>query len=140
METVYLVVGTPGSGKTWVCEQLEDKFNYCPHDDYLDGEDMYIDAIVALTAMGMGPVLGEAPFSVSKFKSRLEGEFGFKLVIVFIIEDPKVVAERYYRREGKEIPKGHLTRINTYKQRAIEYGAFLGTSQEVLSHLQGLKV
>lgn len=35
MQTVYLICGVPGSGKTWVCEHLKDKFNYIPHDEYL---------------------------------------------------------------------------------------------------------
>ncbi len=33
-QKIYLVCGVPGSGKTWVCKQLTDKFQYVAHDDY----------------------------------------------------------------------------------------------------------
>lgn len=45
---------------------------------------------------------------------------------------------RYEAREGKPIPKGHLTRIQTYLDRADELGAFMGTSEQVLTHLKTL--
>ncbi len=32
-KTVYLLCGVSGAGKTWVCKQLLDKFDYVPHDE-----------------------------------------------------------------------------------------------------------
>ena len=29
MQRTYLVIGVPGAGKTWVCEQLVDRFTTC---------------------------------------------------------------------------------------------------------------
>ena len=47
MKTVYLVVGVPASGKSWVCEQLKDKFEYVHHDGfiYLKQPGAYLNAI-----------------------------------------------------------------------------------------------
>lgn len=84
------------------------------------------------------PILAEAPFSISQTKEPLE-EAGIKVIPVFIQEHPDVITKRYVDREGKAIPKGHLTRQQTYKVRAHEYGAFQGTSEQVLKHLKEIK-
>lgn len=131
---IYLVVGAPGSGKTWVCNQLSQQFEYVPHDLYPKG---YIDVIQEYNKIAVKPLLIETPFSVSKIVEPLTAK-GFNVVPVFIVETPQVTAERYEAREGKPIPQGHLTRIETYKQRAQELKAFSGTSNEVLSYLKGM--
>lgn len=136
MQKVFLVVGCPGSGKTWVCEQLTEKFHFVPHDDYLDanGRD-YVPALVQAARQATMPVLAEAPFSVSQILDPLD-DYGIEVVPVFILEDEAVLKERYHAREGKEIPKGHLTRQRTYESRARELDAFSGTSEEVLQFLE----
>jgi len=136
MNRIYLVVGAPGSGKTWVCKQLEDKYEYLPHDDFTN-DSHYVGSIIRLSRMTDKPILIETPFSISQIVNPLE-KHGFTVTPVFILESPVVTASRYLNREGREIPKGHLTRIETYKQRAQEYRAFHGTSEAVLSHLRGL--
>lgn len=146
-QPIYLVVGTPGSGKTWVCQQLGDKFDYLPHDDFGDPK-RYIEAIVRLATYNQSaaqfntpdvtpanPVLIETPFSVTQIKEPLEAR-GYKVIPVFIIETPEVTTKRYEDRDQKPIPKGHLTRIETYKTRAKELGAFSGTAEQVLAHLR----
>lgn len=80
-------------------------------------------------------MLTEAPFSVTKIKDPLE-QAGFTVIPVFIIEEPNIVAERYFKREGKEISKGNLTRLETFKTRAKEWDCFSGTSEEVYNHLK----
>ena len=37
MSAIYLLVGVPGSGKSWVASRLAMEFLYVPHDDYMDG-------------------------------------------------------------------------------------------------------
>ncbi len=138
MKTIYLIIGAPGSGKTWVCSQLKNEFSYIPHDNFLTSEEIYLDELMQEGLRSSKPVLAEIPFSISKFKEPLEAQ-GFNVIPVFIIEEPDIVRSRYERREGKMIPKGHLTRINTYRERARTYRAFSGTSQEVLEHLKGVR-
>lgn len=135
MNTIYLIVGCPGSGKSWVCEQLTDSFEYIDHDLYIGMNEAYHEAIVEAAEKGRYSVLTEAPFSISQIKDPLEAA-GLTVIPVFIIEEHDVIAERYRNREGKEIPKGHLTRQETYRQRAEEWEAFMGTSEEVLEHLR----
>lgn len=136
VQPVYLVVGCPGSGKSWVCDQLKDQFHYVHHDLYMDMTGpVYVHEIIKAATTSDKPVLAEAPFSISKTKDPLEAH-GIKVIPVFIAEDPEVITDRYKNREKKPIPKGHLTRQNTYAQRAKLWKAFSGTSSEVLAHLK----
>ena len=133
---IYLIVGTPGSGKTWVCNQLEDQYNYLPHDDFAGQKDgAYVMAAARLADFSDKPVLIETPFSVSKIREPLLKR-GFDVVPVFIIESEAVTSQRYEKREGKQIIPGHLSRIKTYIERAAELNAFSGTSEEVLKHMK----
>lgn len=136
LEPVYLVIGCPGSGKSWVCDQLQDDFHYVHHDLYIDMTGpVYVAEIIKAAVSADKPVLAEAPFSVSQTKDPLE-TMGIEVVPVFISEEPHIISERYQARENKPIPRGHLTRQNTYAQRAQNWGAFSGTSAEVLAHLK----
>jgi uridine kinase len=133
---IYLVVGVPGSGKTWVCEQLKEKFDYLKHDDYISaGQKAYVHAAGRLADFSEKPVLIETPFSVSQIYEPLMRQ-GYRVIPVFIIETDEVVSKRYKDREGKDIIPGHLSRVRTYIDRAREMKCFSGTSSEVLSHLR----
>lgn len=134
MKQVYLIIGTPGSGKTWVCKQLEDRFDYLAHDDFPDDKS-YVAAVKRLEDIADKPILIETPFSVSNVMGPLV-DHGMAVTPVFIIETAEITMLRYAQREGKAIIKGHLTRIETYKKRAVELSAFSGTSQEVLEHMK----
>ena len=136
-QTIYLVVGTPGSGKTWVCDQLKDQFTHVPHDEYMKAKgNAYIDAGMSKALMSNKPILMETPFSVSKIVEPIQAK-GFQIIPVFIIEDYGTTAKRYKAREGRDIPEGHLTRIDTYRERAEELRAFSGTAEQVLAYLKG---
>ena len=144
MKPIYLLIGTPGSGKTWCMDQLKDKYNVLAHDKkdehgnyYRFTDDEYIRDIDGAARTGHHPVLCETPFSISNLYEPLT-KLGHDVRPVFIIEHPNVTAQRYFVRENKAIPKGHLTRIETYKQRAKEMKAKVGTSAEILIHLKGL--
>jgi hypothetical protein len=132
--SVYLVVGCPGSGKSWVSDQLQNQYKLVPHDLY-PADKGYVEAIKAAAARATKPVLAEVPFSLARLKAPLEAA-GLAVHPVFIQEDPDVIAERYRNREGKPIPGGHLTRQDTYRERAEASGAFQGTSDEVLRYLK----
>lgn len=142
--TIYIIAGTPGSGKTWVCNQLENKFRVVHHDEHLQGgftgfggELGYVKELARQARIGERPVLGETPFSLSKIMEPLQG-MGFEVKPVFILESESVTSQRYLDRMGKRIPKGHLTRIRTYRLRSKELNAPAGTSREILEYLKGV--
>jgi adenylate kinase len=139
---VYLMVGVPGSGKTWVTSQLKGNLVLCHHDQFAFGHanqpEVYVDAIKDAAEKSDKPILAEAPFSISAIEGPLK-DAGFTVRKVFIVEEPDIIAGRYLRRENKPIPKGHLTRLQTYIQRAAADAlSFSGTSAQVLEHLKSL--
>lgn len=130
---IYMVIGCPGSGKSWVCNQLRDRYHYVSHDDYVDT--FYLDAIVRESTTAKKPLLIEAPFSISQLKDPLEGK-GYSVTPIFIQEPEDVIRNRYIEREGKPILAGHLTRQKTYAERAELWHSFAGTSEQVLAYLK----
>lgn len=142
MNKVILVVGVPGSGKSWVCDKLTDKYEYVRNDDHIGGSNQaskYVRAILDATKASPKAVLAEAPFSISEIKEPLERN-GIEVTCVFILEDQNILRGRYMERDGKEIPKGHLSRQVTYAKRAQEYRSYYGTSEQVLTHLKALSL
>ena len=136
---VYLVVGCPGSGKSWICNQLAEQFSYVAHDDFIGkGRNKYPEAIIRAARTSTRPVLCETPFSVSQLLDPLQ-KAGCRVMPLFILEKFEVIARRYREREGAEIPLGHLNRQNTYRSRAILLGAFRGTAAEILEHLKSVE-
>lgn len=115
MQTVHLIIGAPGSGKTWVCEQLKDRFCYVPHDDY--AVPAYGQALLEASRHATQAILAEAPFRASLIVDELKRS-GVKVVQHYLVERPDVVAHRYEMREGKPIPKQHLATLARYTQRA----------------------
>jgi hypothetical protein len=121
-----------------VCEQVDKDFFYLPHDDFIDApKGAYVKAAIRGADMADKPLLLETPFSMSEIVEPLESK-GFNVIPVFIQERHDVISDRYFKREGKEIPRGHLSRQNTYLDRAKTMNAFHGTSQEVLNHLKSI--
>lgn len=138
MKQIYMVIGCPGSGKSWVCNQLRELYDYMPHDDYILGEKstaLYIDAIKAMHRRALKPLLIETPFSISQIKDPLEKQ-GFRIVPVFIQEHPDVIRTRYRERGSGDLPYGHLSRQATYAERAKLWQSFVGTSAQVLAYLK----
>lgn len=139
MKKAYMVIGCPGSGKSWVCDKLDDQFSYVHHDLYIGmAGDTYVKEILKACENAKKPLLIEAPFSVSVIKEPLE-LFGVEVIPVFIQEKHEVITERYFKREKRPIPTGHLTRQKTYAKMAKEWNAFAGTSTEVYEYLKALK-
>ena len=161
MQPVILVCGVSGSGKSWASRQMAGTFHYIPHDRcwvmpgkrgwdasqvweagsgdasrYEPGaESNHADVLIAATQIAEKPVLTECPHGERLLRERLE-QAGVKVIPVFVIEPPDLVARRYLAREGKSLPKNVWTRARTIVDRAREWNAFMGTSDEVLSHLK----
>lgn len=136
-QSIYLLVGVPGVGKTWVCNQIAHKFEYVHHDGfiYLKQPGAYLNAILEKAPSATKPLLIEAPFSISETKDPLE-KAGYKVIPIFIIEHETILMDRYQKREKKPIPPGHLTRMKTYLSRAKDWGSFHGTSRQVMEYLK----
>lgn len=139
MDSVYLLVGCPASGKSFVAghADIQEKFEYAHHDLFIGMTgDAYLKDILA-RRNAPRPILAEAPFSISQIKEPLE-KAGMRVTPVFILAEPSDLQKRWDQR-GNVAPKtraGHLTRQNTYAERAKEWNAFRGTSSEVLEYLR----
>lgn len=136
MDEVIILVGSPASGKTWVTDQLKDHYHIVENDDYIGQPKFnYEDAIIDATKSQSLPVIGNSPFGISGLMEYLSGR-GVKAVPIFVIEPAEVLKRRYWEREGKELPRGHITRQFTYQERARDLKAFSGGSEAVLNHLR----
>lgn len=134
---VHLIVGCPGSGKSWVADKLKEKYHHIKHDDFIgQNSNGYLREILKQAKETGRPILIESPFSVRQLKEPLE-QSGVPVECVFIQEAHDVIKGRYEARENKPIPPGHLTRQQTYAERAKESQSFHGTSQQCLDYLQG---
>jgi hypothetical protein len=136
MAKIYLLVGVPGSGKTWVANQLKDKYSVLAHDDFKNTNN-YIRSIIEYDKASLKPIIVETPFSMSQILEPLDAA-GLDVTPVIIYDTPKQIAEQYFNREKKDIPQGHLTRNETYYMRAHNHGYFIGNSFQVLEHLKAL--
>lgn len=135
MQKVYLICGVPGSGKSWVCEQLKDKFEYVSNDAHI-GEN-FEKAIFHAAKTAEKPILADCPFGERVLRDHLLGE-RLNVVPVFIVESPDVVSKRYFQREHHSPGQNVLTRCASIGARAAEWKAFRGTSEQVLEHLRSL--
>jgi hypothetical protein len=136
MKPIYLLVGAPGSGKTWVGRQMAHKFHHVENDAFIGQPyENYLNAVAAASRAGKKPVLAETPQSISRIAEPLS-RLGFDVRLVFILETPDVTRSRYEAREGKPIPKQHLGLIQTYMKRAMTPGAVSGTSAQILNYLK----
>jgi gluconate kinase len=154
MTPVYLVCGVSGSGKSWACRQVAHKFNYIPHDrcwvhpnrrpeEGLDPRwapgavSNHLEVLVAAAKTSQRPILTECPFAERDLREKLEAH-GIRVVPFFVVEPPALVAQRYFAREKKPIPKAALTRATTIRERAIEWKAPAGSSDHILHLLQNI--
>ncbi len=139
MQTVCLLVGVPGSGKTWLLDHLSpDKFAIIRNDDYIGRSHDYLADILTAARSGDRPVICEIPFSMSMVTVPL-GDAGVPMKAVYLIEHPNELAFRWHERGTKASAKaGHITRQQTYLDRAQQSGAPHGTSAEMLAYLSQL--
>lgn len=121
----------PGSGKTWIAQQLEKKFFWLPHDEFPTAR--YGRELVAAAGMASRPVLAEAPFRMSVLWKELE-DAGLTVHAYFIREPEELIALRYLEREGKPIPKQHLS--NYRRLLADDRPWIVGSQQEILERLR----
>jgi hypothetical protein len=134
MQPCYLICGVSGSGKSWVCRQLVDKFCYIPHDEHYND---HVQVIKRACLTSDKPIITECPFGERVLKGSIE-VIGIRVIPYFVVERPEIVAKRYYEREKKLLPQNALTRASTIIQRAQEWNAPYGTSKEILEKLKAI--
>ncbi len=131
---VYLICGVSGSGKTWVCKQLTDKFEYIAHDDHYAN---HAFIVAEVSKKGTKPIITECPFGERPFRDQLVG-YGLEVKPYFVVESPDVIARQYLLREGKPISKSAYSRAGSIMNRVHEWMAPFGNSAEVLELLRAI--
>lgn len=127
---LYIVAGCSGSGKSWVCKQLTDKFDYVSYDS--NRKKHHLDLLLA---PGSKPKLYDMPIKISTFIKRHSDQFDIKAV--FILETDEAIRTRIEARGGTWTH--YLARRNKIMgRRAAKYGVFSGSSRDVLAYLQDI--
>jgi gluconate kinase len=139
ISTVYLLCGVPGSGKTWVANQLTDKFMYIEHDQYIKQPELELATVINACNTQPKPVLLTCPFGETALRDALTSQ-GIPTVPLFIVEPPETIKRRYEARDKIHIPQSHLTRASTILNRAVEWNSVHGDSIAILNHLRNLHV
>ena len=141
IQTVHMVCGVPGSGKSWVCEQLTERFAYIKHDDYIGQKphlatapNNFVAAIIAAATKDK-PVLIDCPFAERELRAKIEA-VGLKVKPWFIVEPTEVVKSRYFSRTGRDLPQASVTRSVSIVNRANEWQAPHGPAVAVLEALK----
>lgn len=128
-KTVYLVTGASGSGKSWVCSQLTDKFDYVEHDATKR------DAVrAAILSSHRSHVMYDPTVGVSTFIKRNSDVFDIKLVVIKELEE--VIRARIQGRGGVFTP--HILKRMSRMSSLSSNAAFAGTSDEVLNFLKNI--
>lgn len=135
MREVVLVCGVPGSGKSWVCQKLDGYlYEYVSHDTYREQINL-VKHIRELSSKDCDrPILVDCPFAERSLRDSLL-ELGIAVKPYFIVEPTEVVQNRYLTREGRELPQASVTRSKTILNRANEWEAPRGTSEEIYEML-----
>lgn len=127
-KTIYVVTGAPGSGKSWVCDNLANQYSYISYDDF--PKESHLQLIFSDNSNK--PILYDPWRKATSFVKRYSGSLDIKLVV--IVESLDVVKERILSRGG-------TVNENTekYVKRAVNIACgahFSGTSYEVLEYLK----
>lgn len=134
---VILLCGVPGSGKSWVISQLHDKYLHVNHDAIPGNPKNALARQCRIAAQGNKDVIIDCPFAERELRDELIAQ-GLRVVPMFIVEPPNLVAKRYAQREGKPASQSTLTRALTIIDRANEWNAKMCTSTAMLLYLREL--
>lgn len=128
---IFLVFGVSGSGKSWVCKQLQDKFEYVSYDEVpkKDQLQMMLNA--------NKPILHDRSIKTSTFIKRNSDKFDIR--VVCILGDFIRVKEQLKNRGGK-ITKSLYKRWKIMHRRADKYAEFVGDSDEVYRYLRDVVI
>ena len=129
ISTVYLILGAPGAGKSWVCDQLIELYNYVSFDK--EPRSQQISQLSMYTGKNK---LFDPTIGISTFIKQYYDLFDLRLVI--IREDIAILEQRIKNRGGKITPT-----ICKRQKRILQFvnmAEFIGTSSEVLRYLKNI--
>ena len=131
-QTVYMLIGAPASGKSWVANQLLDQYDYVSYD-----KNRKKDHLQLLANPSDKDKLYDPTFKISTMIRRHSDEFNF--IIVCIHESEDVLRDRIASRNGQWTDT-ILKRNEQVRKRYEKYGngGIIGTSNEVLEYLKSL--
>ncbi len=127
MANLYILVGSPCSGKTWVMTQLKDKTKVLEHDKYINKD--YTEVLTE-ELMVSPVVIAESPFSASLYVDTFT-KLGHTVIPIYVISDDQVLATRYKERGKDAYPPRYISQNRTFKDR-ISKGSLGGDSSAVL--------
>ncbi len=128
-QDLFLIAGCPGSGKSWVCNQLSDTFNYVSYDNTNNNYHVY-----ELLKNNSKLLLYDPTIKISTFTKRYSHLFTIRLIV--IVEDESVINKRMVGRSGKVTDT--ITRRIKRMSSLSKNCEFSGTSSEVLDYLKEL--
>lgn len=135
---IVLLCGVPGSGKTWVIDQLDqDNYFHIPHDKF-SHEKIVRYALQIQCDLNIKRIIIDCPFAERSLRQKLEDQH-LTVIPVFIVETPETIRIRYMNREGHLPSQNILTRAETIMDKVLEWKAYYGTSKEVLDYLTKFK-
>lgn len=132
-KTVHMIVGVPGSGKSWVAEQLN-QFDHKPHDSYPVSD--YHKELITHSKQASKDILAEAPFRASVLIDQLKAA-GIPVKTYYISEPEQKIRQQYEARSKKQWPKQNLTNLKKYDQRPD--WDHKGNSNQILDILKKIK-
>ncbi len=138
MQTVYLIVGVPASGKSTILSQC-DSFERLEHDAFIGHPPgSYVKAIKRLVAYATKSVLVETPFSISQISEPL-AKAGIIVKPLVIVESSETLHKRWDERStAAKVRAGHLSRQCTFEERARSHAWPMGTASQMLAYLQSI--
>lgn len=130
LPVVYLVTGTFGAGKTWICNQLKDYAHYFAYD--LNRRNSHFSSLCNPPDFDK-PQLYDRNINVNKFMKDSKGILDVRPV--FILESEDVIRTRLAHRGGQFTPavKKKMARMEFLARR---YAVFSGTASECLEFLK----
>lgn len=135
-EMIYILVGVPASGKTWVCNRIKG-MTVVRNDDYMGDRSGYVQAIKE-ASKGDKPVLCEAPFAASQLIEMLHS-INKPIKQVLVTGPIEEIENRYKeRKNGQPFRAAFKTNHRRYEEDPDRF-EFSGTSEEVLKWLEGDK-
>lgn len=125
-QVLFLIAGCSGSGKSWVCDKLKNKFNYVSYDNVNKNHHIY-----ELLKNNSKPILYDPTVKVSTFIKRYSHLFDIRLIV--INEDELTITNRILQRNGKitDAIKKRIKRMHDLSKNC----EFSGTSDQVLNYL-----
>lgn len=93
---LIILIGPPGIGKTWLCEQLKDQCFIAAHDKFRSSLDEEIEKALE----GDIPIVVDIPFKIKAFIERWKAKVPNTIVFA-LVEPEEIHRERIAKRNGK---------------------------------------